>query len=128
MAFEQCRVGGFAGWRSSQGAIEVFFGGKGPTGLEVKAALHRILPEGVDPSWLQQVHSATVLDARLGDSGQGDALITQRHDMALAVVTADCVPILLANDREVVAVHAGWRGIAQSILSAAFERLTKRCH
>ncbi len=126
MTFERCRVGGFSGWRSRQGAVEVFFGGKGPAGLKLEVALDRILPEGVEPSWLSQVHSATVLNARSGESGRGDALLTRRRDMALAVVTADCVPVLLANDRSIAAAHAGWRGIAQSILPEAFERLAEQ--
>ncbi len=122
MVFETCRIGGLQSWRASQGPVEVYFGGKGPS-LEREAALRRILPEGIEPAWLQQVHSATVLDARPGDSGSGDALVTERRELALSVVTADCVPVLLAADRAIAAVHAGWRGLAQSILPAALERL-----
>ncbi len=81
------------------------------------------MPEGIEPAWLQQVHSATVLDARPGANGPGDALVTERRSLALAVVTADCVPVLLAGERTIAAVHAGWRGIAQSILPAALERI-----
>ncbi len=85
--------------------------------------LRRVLPSGVEPAWPRQVHSATVLDACPGRNPAGDALVTDRHELAVAVVTADCVPVLLAGDRWVAAVHAGWRGLAQSILPAAIERL-----
>lgn len=126
MSFERCRRGGFEGWRSNLGETEVFFGGKGPEGLDLGPALGRIVPEGVEKSWLKQVHSATVLEARPGNCGPGDGLVTRRKDLALAVVTADCVPVLLAGERIVAAVHAGWRGIAQSILPEAVKRLNER--
>lgn len=91
--------------------------------MEREAALRRVLPEGIEPAWLRQVHSATVRDACPGDNGPGDALVTEQRELALAVVTADCVPILLAGDRGIAAVHAGWRGLAASILAAALERI-----
>ncbi len=127
MAFERCRTGGFWGWRTSHGPIGVYFGGKGPD-LELEAihgALDLVVPAGIETAWLQQVHSATVVDARPGRNGPGDALVTERRQLALAVVTADCVPVLLADDRRIAAVHAGWRGLAESILPAAVDRLNE---
>ncbi len=120
-------MGGFRGWRASQNSVEVFFGGKGPD-LEMEASLRSILPRGIEPAWLRQVHSSTVLDASSGSNGAADALVTWRSGLALAVVTADCVPVLLASDRGLAAVHAGWRGLAHSILPAAFERLLDQSH
>lgn len=77
---------------------------------------------GVDQArvWrMRQVHGIdlTVADAqhsRTGPCPEGDLLVTERDDAALAVRTADCVPILLVDPRRrvVAAVHAGWRGTA----------------
>jgi purine-nucleoside/S-methyl-5'-thioadenosine phosphorylase / adenosine deaminase len=122
VTFEPSRVGGFRGWRASRGSVEVYFGGKGPR-LELAATLGRVLPADVEPAWLRQVHSADVLDAEPGGNGDGDALVTSRRRLALAVVTADCVPVLLTGARWIAAVHAGWRGLAKGILGAAVERL-----
>lgn len=122
MTFEVSRAGGFQGWRASRGSVEVYFGGKGPR-LDLQATLGRVLPAGVEPAWLRQVHSADVHDARPGANGAGDALVTSRRRLALAVVTADCVPVLLAGEWGIAAIHAGWRGLAGSILQAAVERL-----
>jgi len=54
-----------------------------------------------------------------GLQGEGDALISERDGLALCVVTADCVPVLLAGPDGLAAVHAGWRGIAGGVIPAA---------
>ena len=56
---------------------------------------------------------------------EADALLSTRGGIAVAVVTADCVPILAATEggREVVAIHAGWRGLAQGIVGAGIDAL-----
>lgn len=70
---------------------------------------------------LRQIHSATVWSVREGSGclGEGDALITGEPGLLLAIRTADCVPILLADPvrRVVAAVHAGWRGTVAGVLA-----------
>lgn len=88
----------------------------------------------VDRLWrVHQVHGIDVTVADCAPAGpdawpQGDLLVTEREDAALAIRTADCVPILLVDPvrRIVAAVHAGWRGTAlgaaQHIVSLLEER------
>jgi YfiH family protein len=71
---------------------------------------------------LKQVHSARVLRASSpGIIGEGDALITDSPGLMIAVRTADCIPILMADRRRkiVAAVHAGWRGTVSRVAVAA---------
>lgn len=119
---ELCDLNGYSAWRCCQGAVEVrFFGRDSSTG---KTEDRRRSPLGdLQRSWLDQVHSEIVLDAAPGNSGSGDGLVTQQQDLALTIVTADCVPVLLAGDRALGAVHAGWRGLATSILPRAVGRI-----
>jgi polyphenol oxidase len=88
---------------------------------------------GVAPSALvtvHQVHSATAIrvDGPLSDRPQADALVTATPGVLLAVLTADCQPVLF-HDRVagvVGAAHAGWRGAVDGILEstlAAMEAL-----
>jgi YfiH family protein len=68
---------------------------------------------------LKQVHSNRVVVAETGGLlGEGDALISNRPGIALAIRTADCLPILIADTRHraIAAVHAGWRGTVQEIV------------
>ena len=71
-----------------------------------------------EPVWLTQVHGTRVLDAgtALGDAAPpiADASFTGERGVVCAVLTADCLPVLLcdAEGRMVAAVHAGWRWVA----------------
>lgn len=76
-----------------------------------------------EPVWLEQVHGVQVLDAdlpRAAGTPVADGAITRRPGVVLAVMVADCLPVLLADRRgTVVAVaHAGWRGLAGGVIEA----------
>jgi len=80
---------------------------------------------GVEPAGLvtvHQVHSAdvAVLDAPPADRPRADALVTATPGLALAVLTADCQPVLFADAEAGVvgAAHAGWRGALGGVLEA----------
>ena len=79
---------------------------------------------------LKQIHSSTCLPAggRAGLIGEGDALLEDAPGAVVAVRTADCIPILLVDERRraVAAVHAGWRGTAAGIARRAVEALHER--
>ncbi|MGO4881170.1 MAG: peptidoglycan editing factor PgeF [Bryobacteraceae bacterium] len=76
---------------------------------------------------LHQIHSCTCMAARgrTGRLGDGDALVENTPAHLVAVKTADCIPILLADEehRAVAAVHAGWRGTACGILGQALRAM-----
>jgi YfiH family protein len=79
---------------------------------------------------LKQIHSATCIAAggRSGVLGQGDALLEDTPGSVIAVKTADCLPILLIDDRRraVAAVHAGWRGTVAHIVANAIDQMGRR--
>ena len=72
---------------------------------------------------LKQIHSASCVAAggRSGMLGEGDALLENQPGSVVAIKTADCIPILLVDERRraVAAVHAGWRGTAARIACVA---------
>ncbi|WP_322744801.1 peptidoglycan editing factor PgeF [[Phormidium] sp. LEGE 05292] len=57
-----------------------------------------------------------------------DALVTEREKQAVWVCTADCTPVLIADEttRQVAAIHAGWRGTAKRIVPEAIARLVSQ--
>jgi len=60
--------------------------------------------------------------------GEADAVISRAEGRLLAIFTADCVPILLADEESgwMAAIHAGWRGTAARIVDAVLDRLEER--
>jgi len=81
---------------------------------------------GLDPLWLHQVHGTGVVDAESVPAlVQADAAVARTRHRACAVLTADCLPVLLAerDGAAVAAVHAGWRGLAAGVLEAAVARM-----
>jgi len=75
-----------------------------------------------EPCWLQQVHGVKVakLDAPTTDIIEADAAYTRQVGVICAVLTADCLPVLLCDTSgsEVAAIHAGWRGLCDGVIEA----------
>jgi len=73
-----------------------------------------------EPDWLTQVHGTAV--RRAGDTVplEADAAVAREPGATVAVLTADCLPILLCaqDGEEIAAIHAGWRGLAAGIVDA----------
>ena len=88
-----------------------------------RGALVRTLNLPSEPIWLEQVHGSDVLDLDIATPGRADGAVTSTPERVCAVLTADCVPVLLAarDGRRVGVAHAGWRGLAAGVLAAAVE-------
>jgi len=72
------------------------------------------------PCWLRQVHRTRVLrfDAPSSDEPEADAAVTATPGVVLAILTADCLPVVFAarDGSGIGAAHAGWRGLAAGVL------------
>jgi YfiH family protein len=79
------------------------------------------------PVWLSQEHGAHVLDldGTHDAPAVADASFTHRPGRVCAILTADCLPVLLASDSGagVAAAHAGWRGLAAGVIEATVRAL-----
>jgi len=88
--------------------------------------------DGFSPTliWINQVHGTDILEieslehakrvAASTNCVDADAIYTKVDNVACCIMTADCLPILIASDdgSEVAAVHAGWRGLARGIIES----------
>lgn len=71
-------------------------------------------------SFLNQVHGTQVLWIETPASDRvADGHATRTKNLALVIKTADCLPILLLGDGVAMALHAGWRGLADQIINSA---------
>ncbi len=90
-----------------------------------RAMLREQLGLPVEPHWLTQVHGCRVATAEQAGPGcEADAICTRQPWQVCAVMTADCLPLLICNRRgdRVCAVHAGWRGLAAGVIEAAIAK------
>jgi len=88
--------------------------------------LGRVLALPAQPAWLEQVHGDRIVSLEAGYPGEpADGSLTRRPGRVCAVLTADCLPVVLAaRDGSAVAVlHAGWRGLVAGILEAGVRQL-----
>ena len=72
-----------------------------------------------EPKWLRQVHGTKVVEAERIEAGvEADGAVAHTRGQVLAVLTADCLPVLFC-DRDAQAIgiaHAGWRGLAAGVI------------
>jgi len=94
--------------------------------VENRRRLMRALRLPAEPAWLQQVHGTAVLNAAgISTACEGDASYATQPGVVCAVLTADCLPLLLCNygGTRVAAVHAGWRGLLHGVIEEAVRAL-----
>lgn len=97
--------------------------------IENRRRLGLALP--ASPLWLNQVHGTRVLDADQAaavDGARADAAFTAARGRVLAIMVADCLPVVLADDAGSVVglAHAGWRGLAAGVLENLLAALRAR--
>jgi len=116
------RAGGVSGGAHAALNLGLRCGDEVEAVLENRRRLRARLP--AEPLWLRQVHGRSVLLAATrqvaADEHEADACVTLLPDLVCAVLVADCLPVLLADQRgEAVGVaHAGWRGLANGVIEA----------
>ena len=86
--------------------------------------LNKLLP--TEPVWLKQVHGVVVADAAQAACWpQADACVSAHPGAVCVVMTADCLPVLLCDDKGSVvgAAHAGWRGLCDGVIEQTVQAM-----
>lgn len=128
-ALTTCRTGGLG---LEPGATFSLGSGAGADPAAVAANRRRLrarLALPGDPVWLQQEHGTQVVALTAGQAHArppvADAAVTCEPGVIGAIMTADCLPVVLAaaDGSAVAVVHAGWRGLAAGVIEAALGAL-----
>lgn len=80
--------------------------------------------EGSGPALARQVHGAELIEVPGGCSGvmgEADVLATSARDQSIAILTADCTPVVVWGERGVAIAHAGWRGLVAGAIERSVE-------
>jgi YfiH family protein len=91
-----------------------------------RATLRQWLP--AEPLWLRQVHGTSVVEADgANEMPEADAAFSRRPGTVCAVLTADCLPVLLCDERGTViaAAHAGWRGLCAGVIEQTLRAMDR---
>ena len=92
--------------------------------IKNREMLKRALDLPSEPLWLEQVHGVEVVDSQSAGVCQADASYTDRPGIVCVVMTADCLPVFLADSQgnEVAVVHAGWKGLLHGVIEATLKK------
>ncbi len=117
------RIGGVSAGRYASLNLGAHVGDDHVAVVENRRRLVQALELPTSPRWLKQVHGVNVTRFNATVPARppvADAAVTRERGVALAVLTADCLPVLLAaRDGSVIgAAHAGWRGLAAGVIEA----------
>jgi polyphenol oxidase len=110
-----------------QGNLALHVQDDAPQVMARRAALEATL--GAPVQWLNQVHGTQLVECSgvkaIATAPTADASLTQSPDVALGILTADCLPVVIAaaDGSAVAAAHAGWRGLQAGILNVTWAAL-----
>jgi len=86
-----------------------------------RRTIARLLRLPAEPAWLVQQHGCRIIEASSGRDPAADGSYSGQPGVVCAVLTADCVPLLLCNRQGscIAAVHVGWKGYCRGIIGQA---------
>ena len=125
-AFSTTRVGGVSRGSYASFNLGDHVGDDSEAVARNRELLREALALPAEPVWLRQVHGTRVIDAAQGDThGEADGAWSAQPGVVCAVLTADCLPVLLCDrtGTRVAALHAGWRGLAAGVIEQGVRAL-----
>lgn len=125
-AFTTTRLGGFSSMPYASLNLATHVGDDIQAVTKNRQLLQTSLQLPHQPYWLNQTHSTIAVAANThNDTPSADASFTQQAGIVCAVLTADCLPLLVCDKAgtTVAAIHAGWRGLADGVIEATIAQL-----
>jgi YfiH family protein len=124
-AISTLRSGGVSAFPYSSSNLASHVGDAAAAVAANRRALKAAAALPADPAWLDQVHGTQVVNLDRAPALQADASLTRQSRRVCAVLTADCLPLLLAGEAGecVAAAHVGWRGLAAGVIESTIRAL-----
>jgi len=127
VALTTCRDGGVSGAGFASFNLATHVNDQTSAVVHNRSTLRRELELPEAPVWLDQVHGCDIIELNGTEKGipQADAVIARTRQRVCAVLTADCLPVLLCteNGTAIAAIHAGWRGLLDGIIEKTVAKL-----
>lgn len=127
-ALTTTRLGGSSALNYHSNNLALHVGDSQDAVLGNRNKLVKTLSLPQQPQWLTQTHSNQCIVVENEVDRCADAAVTRQSDCVLAVMTADCLPILLCDEKgtEIAAIHAGWRGLAAGIIENTLKKMNNK--
>lgn len=97
--------------------------------LQNRKIIHDMLSLPAEPIWLDQIHSNHIIKAEITDTPQqADASYSSESGVVCAVMTADCLPLLICSKdgKKIAAIHAGWRGLLTGVITNSISEIASK--
>ena len=122
------RIGGYSKNKFKQSNLSYDVGDSRISVRKNREELSKLLNLPREPVWMKQIHSSYI--RKVTESSKDlvcDACYTSQTGVACAVLSADCLPILLCNSSgtKVGVIHSGWRGLSSGIIPKFISRFSK---
>jgi polyphenol oxidase len=128
-AFTTTRIGGISKSPYNDFNLALHVGDNKKDVLNNRHCLAEYLGENTSTKWLNQTHSTIAVDAVSIESDvvEADASFSTSDDIACAVLTADCLPLLFSDENGecVGATHAGWRGLVEGVIENTIDSMSQ---
>jgi polyphenol oxidase len=123
------RIGGVSQGKYASFNLATHVGDNPEVVKQNRKVLKTLLSLPSEPVWLSQTHSNCAVGAIVKDlPEQADASYTNQAGVVCAVMTADCLPLLVCTDdgSEIAAIHAGWRGLVDGVIDNTIAALPNK--
>lgn len=112
------RTGGTSTDQYSSLNAAMHVGDKPENVIDNRKRIKVLLELPAEPVWLQQIHGNRVVRAECADNLEADASYSNNKNIICAVMTADCLPLLLCSQDGscIAAVHGGWKGLLTGVI------------
>jgi|TARA_B110000261_G_C12998325_1_gene323169 YfiH family protein len=127
-AFSTTRIGGFSKGEYKDSNLSLDVGDEQTHVKKNRRDIKKSLNLTMEPCWMKQIHSATIKKVKQSVSGLVcDGSYTDTVGLPCAVLSADCLPILVCNKdgTKVGVIHAGWRGLDNGIITKFIKKFSK---
>ena len=128
-AFTTTRIGGYSSSPYNEFNLALHVGDNKQSVLKNRHRLDEYVGADITTKWLRQTHSTITVDASTieADVIEADASVTRNKNIACAVLTADCLPLLFSDENGecVGATHAGWRGLVDGVIENTIDAMSQ---
>jgi len=128
-AYYTTRIGGYSKSKYKYSNLSLDVGDTPSNVLKNRSDVKNSLKLPAEPCWMKQIHGLTIREMKAQNSGMiCDGSFTSQSGIVCAVLSADCLPILITNISGTFAgvIHVGWRGLEKKLIQKFIKNISNK--